>query len=349
MPDASVFEIEELTGSQRRVVLRGRAMPYQGVEFGGEQRVKTTWYPGNPVATLQVLGPSFEPTEMNGTWKERFLPNQVELRGIPDVDPASLTAMQLVAIFEDIRKSGNDLRVQFGPNVRFGILRSFVPRWIRTQDIEWAATFEWIGEERTSPRAGITSDEVPQVRAAQQTFDGVWTGDPSYTLPAYRITLIGSVNNLRRGVGFVFDGVRQATTGVALPFQAVQAVLSAAVLVGFEVDFLLSNLADLAWPVAQTRNGLVSVLRMECWRRTTAFQAARVRAAVIRQARALAKTSSPGAVAVVVMPENGSLRQIALMYYGSADEWQKIADINGFDRSVVPAGTVVIVPPAAGA
>jgi hypothetical protein len=32
-------------------------MPYTGVAWEGEQHSKLTWYPGNPVATQQVLGP----------------------------------------------------------------------------------------------------------------------------------------------------------------------------------------------------------------------------------------------------------------------------------------------------
>src|SRR5690606_21640253 len=65
--------IEEVTGPKRSITLRGRSLPYQEVSWGGEQRVNINFHAGNPVATAQVVGPTYKPTVLKGTWKDTFL------------------------------------------------------------------------------------------------------------------------------------------------------------------------------------------------------------------------------------------------------------------------------------
>lgn len=144
-PEVPAFEVEELTGSQRSIRLRDRALPYQGVGFPITQRTKKTYYGGNPVATLQVLGPDYGNTQLDGIWKARFLADSVEFNSgnsgsaaAPDLSSPE----DLVLLFEDIALSGNTLRVQWGPHVREGILVRFTPDWIRLQDVKWAMEFE---------------------------------------------------------------------------------------------------------------------------------------------------------------------------------------------------------------
>lgn len=65
--------ITQETGSRRAIVLRGRSMPYRPVAWGERQRVKYSWFPGNPIAAAQVIGAEFKPTTMTGMWKDVFL------------------------------------------------------------------------------------------------------------------------------------------------------------------------------------------------------------------------------------------------------------------------------------
>ncbi len=151
--EVPTFDILELEGSRRQLVLKGRTKPYAGVEFPSETRSKVTYYPGNPVATQQILGPEFGPTDLEGMWKTRFLAgtgqNEVEVSGFDPIDSAA----DLVRAFEELRRSANSLRVQWGPVVRFGILKKFTPSWVTLYDVKWHANFEWRGEREFTPRA----------------------------------------------------------------------------------------------------------------------------------------------------------------------------------------------------
>src|SRR5262245_24990140 len=80
---ASSFTIEELSTEdvrKNRVVrLIGRALPYRPITFSGTMRHDITWYPGNPEATIQVLGAAEDPTTINGRWSDRWLGSEEDL------------------------------------------------------------------------------------------------------------------------------------------------------------------------------------------------------------------------------------------------------------------------------
>jgi hypothetical protein len=65
--------IRELSGQKRELRLTDRSLPYRPMEIGVGQRVELTWLPGAPRATATVLGPTEDPTTMNGYWKEKYI------------------------------------------------------------------------------------------------------------------------------------------------------------------------------------------------------------------------------------------------------------------------------------
>ena len=58
-PEATDFRIIPLDDTQNLPVisLQGFMLPVRGVSFPTEQRIKTTYYPGNAQASQTVLGP----------------------------------------------------------------------------------------------------------------------------------------------------------------------------------------------------------------------------------------------------------------------------------------------------
>ena len=58
MGSPSSLVIATLPGApvQMSLTLQGRALPYQGLELEGTMRAELTWYPGNGVASVQMLG-----------------------------------------------------------------------------------------------------------------------------------------------------------------------------------------------------------------------------------------------------------------------------------------------------
>tara|TARA_Y100000034_G_scaffold70567_1_gene85125 strand:- start:292 stop:1509 length:1218 start_codon:yes stop_codon:yes gene_type:complete len=146
--DESTLVIEELSGLKRSVALRGPSLPFQGVNWGGTQRVTTTWYPGNAAeATQHVLGPVEKPTTLNGVWRSTQLthmPTEATLSGSP---AAIADAFSLRELLEDIFRLGQRLRVKWQNNERKIVREGRCVDWDfsyeRADDIEWTATFDW--------------------------------------------------------------------------------------------------------------------------------------------------------------------------------------------------------------
>ena len=344
LPEVPGFTIEETEGQERRIRLRGRAMPGQDVAWETKQRTKFTWYPGNPVGTVQLLGPEHGETRVSGTWKARFLPGQVEFDGF---EGTLQTPEELVNAFRSIQLSGALLRVQWGPETRFGIMTDFTAAWVRVQDCRWDCTFNWIGFDESSPRAqgasaGLTTSAV---RDSLSALDDEFVLDPPTVLAGPRDEIDALLRTSRNGVGMLFDAVRDVQSQLVFPLTAVRAAVSAIEQVKTATSDVIDRLSDTPYTVRTVFDSVVDVLDVESWGRSVALAARQQRAVVQKQGLELQKKASPGAVEVVVVPGDTTLRQLAQKYYGDADSWQLIADVNDIVGSVVAAGTVVIITP----
>ena len=140
-----VFESTSKGTPIQRVELRGRALPYRKVAWGVTQKVNTTYYPGNPVASQQVLGPEESPTVMKGIWKALYLTGHDG--GAPTVLKNNTSAgnqpSDIVDLFQLMCRSGIVWRVTWLSEVRKGVMTKFTPTWIRQTDCEWEIDFEW--------------------------------------------------------------------------------------------------------------------------------------------------------------------------------------------------------------
>lgn len=338
---AEAFIIEELTGQRRSIVLRGRALPYRGVKWPGEQRHRVTWYAGNPQATLQVLGPQENQTQLRGTWKDRFIRGMTTVQGFDEVRFAE----DMVAIFHELRRSGNLLRVQWGREVRRGILAKFSPQYDRPQDIAWEATFTWIDFDVEAPRAAPATSTGPELVDLTNELDDTLAFRPSFALPGFASGILGSVGDLRIGVSAMFDLSLNVRVQASLPIPSVQASFSVAARIRVSAEATISASADVPIEDAIPSDDLNEVIEAEQWRMDVAHRTRRLQAHAIRQAERLRSRAEPGVLDVVAVPGETTLRHLALVYYGNADDWQQIADVNSITGSAVPAGTVVVIPP----
>jgi hypothetical protein len=188
MADASeqgLVEIIPLEGNYAPIKLTGGALPYKGTTFAREQRGKTTYYTGNPVATQTVTGPTRPPTTMTGRWMDfdlgeggaRALDLQIGIlcdKGVP----------------VEVRWGGRALTNGEDPAiVQRGRISKYEPKYNRAQDIEWSITFEWRGDAlQTKPptfSASIVKQdsftELSEVleetqEATQSWIDIAWSG-----------------------------------------------------------------------------------------------------------------------------------------------------------------------------
>jgi hypothetical protein len=362
---ATPFTIIILDGDEAGTVieLEGRSLPYRPLKFTGRQRVKTTWYPGAPVATQQVIGPTEEPTSINGVWKDRYLGNGESAR--------------LVNVFDQLRRVGRLVEVRWGGGVitttsaersilngvvtqqttqdigtaivRRGIITKSEFTWDRPQDVAWELEFTWQSRgEKISPPNFSTGGLNPtddfaafaaSARDAATTVQDFADG--------FRAKAFGAFNELAFAIegplivlSSVGDALNTSTqivqTIALLPINIannvigqVSSVIEATqqLLDAFET-FNYEKLAPEENPLTQLQV-LVDVTRITSGLSRTQEQAAQTRQTLLTQI-------VPVVLAEVQVPAGVDLRDLALQYYGNPDLWPLIANFNGLTSSRVP-------------
>ncbi len=344
---AEAFVIRELTGSERSVELRDRALPYQGVEWPGNQHYQKSWYPGNPVATIQVMGPQEKDTELIGMWKARFIGTHVVATGFEDlITPVEIMTPEiLVQIFHRIRKAGNQLEVSWGPEVRQGILAEFVPAYLRIEDVEWRMVFTWsqVGTI-PEPRAAEVSSPSADLDASQVELDDIAAQIP-----------IGLLPNVTQPILANFDLIRAGTTTGLIELSSIfgASFVSQEQFATFSTT--MDQLAlDCASLIDQTGNGpylpfipsdsVTAILAAETWRRDARNAALTHQRNAVTSKESIRDRVVSGFLGRHTVRQGETLRMIALRVYGSADAWTTIADANDLVSATVPTGTVILIP-----
>lgn len=344
---APSLTIQEVSGAQRSIVLRGRSLPYRtGITYEGVQRHKLRYYAGNPRGTLQVLGPSESPTKFEGMWKDRFLAGQVLFDGF-DLDSDTLTAEQLVQAFDLLRRGGNELRVQWSTQVRNGILARFRAEPLRTQDWKWEAEFVWYSRDDADPprAASDPTPQEPTLRTQQNALDDEIAFKPKNTAPAYLSSVTGKLDSVRLGVMQILAGLGKVNGLVETSATAVGALAANGEGVRVTAEDVLSDLVDVPYTQAVYSDRVLDVLAIERWRRNVGNAAAALRSSTIRQVRRTLRDARPQMISAYTSRIDQTLRAIAFKVYGNAELWQTIADANGLVGSQVSAGTVLVIPP----
>lgn len=327
--------------------LEGTALPYQGFTIGGTQRIKTTYYDGNPVATQQVIGPTEKNTSINGMWKD----SKLRIAG---------GAMQLVALVDDIRQRGVTVRVTWGDTVddtgtmggatisRVGKIADTTFSFDRPQDVRWTVEFEWAGRDVPSvaPTVGVAT---PQ-QGFQDSVDALNDVDGAVTgfLESTTVKLLGLSDP-------VFDAMNQALAGLETATEAIDAAngaisytagvpayvlqsIMASVQLGLDS---LSNLKDTILGLKMTAlvpvDDALQLLKMQ----DTIFQVltyvGTAEDNMIATQNAAAAQVVPDTLATVRVAAGTDLRDLARQYYGDPDSWWAIAQYNDFPSSEVPA------------
>ena len=144
------------------VSLRGTELPFWGAEFGTEQRIKTTYYPGNPQASQTVVGPTLPNTTIGGRWMDLSLTD-----GGARVLVRQIEFMVQHAIPVEVQWGGRN----FGENtsqpddpaiVRRGLIKKINPKYTRLENVEWTIEFEWSGADVQSQSPNISADSFNQ-------------------------------------------------------------------------------------------------------------------------------------------------------------------------------------------
>lgn len=363
------FSIEQVDGAKPiRVLLRGRAMPYQEVGWDVEQHSKITWYPGNPVATQQILGPrESSGFSIKGMWKDRFLKGTVVKNGDPNAITSAAEAIQL---FEQLTRSGKRVRVQWAQEVRLGIIKKFEPVAIRVQDWSWTIEFEWSArDDEEAPKAATEapapsgSDLLKRLNALENTLALV----PDMA-QAFEASLVSTIASIRDGIAKVVDLLQVVETIVNTPAAVIGALKAAVASLGRQIQDYVRRIAGprssatdhqtatqatgsfssplRAGPGGATpaSSAITQQLQFEIWRRTTAQQALALLFQLQRLTDDVIGRVRPNTTRIVTVKQGQTLYSLAAQFYGSSDFANFLALTNRLTTALVPAGFRLRVP-----
>ncbi len=325
--------IVETSGLRRPITLYDTSLPRDGNEttLGMRVRGKETWYPGATEATVQVLGPSYEPIRFAGVLEDNRI-------GAPGAAVATMWLIRMVG------KAGRIVLFNYGP-----ILRRC--RWVRhhfqvrsLQRIAYEIELQPIGDEQRDTKrikkginATPSADKVLEVSAE---VDGQLLqigGDAATSASGEMqkvLTLTVEGSDALQGVVQQGAVVDQNLASLALSkFDAARGALGRAVDYVRDLDWADATLGEFG---ALASRGL-EVLNIHSGINTVARALSEVRTKV----GALAGEATGGQIYIAAGGD--TLHGIAKRFYGTADRWHDIMRTNGMQNPVIEAGQQLLL------
>ena len=357
--EASSFIIVELDGQRRMLELIGRALPYRPFSLSGSFDASFQKYPGNPVRTVQALGPTEKPTTIRGYWKDKYL-------GVPTAAQATLdnvpltTAEALVDAVDSIKDAGQLLWVRWDSRQRYGLLVDFKQDWYNRHDVEFEIEFEWTSKTTPVAVSGTHAPSVADDAANWQNAGAAVKEAASLPLsvggqvqsaqaaPDFAATIRGLCDTVSEAMAYATSVSFAAMQQTLAPVDAAREMISMADSVKTTAAAVQATLYQRALVdtlgVAIDAADEGSLLAAEQWRRNLWRQMRDARGTAARQQDAYGNQIVPDAQAVFVAPDGTELRNVASIYYGDPGGWRDLMTANGLTSSLVPAGTVIVVP-----
>lgn len=367
MSDPSTFSIstlavqgDTLSTSGDKIQLRGRALPYQPFELEGTMRAETTWYPGNAVATIQMIGAEEKPTVVKGMWKDKFIKSQTD-EG-KTVNPSGVAlfngtqvadTFSLAAAVEKMRLAGQLVRVEWDSFVRDGIIKRFRQSWVRREDLEWEMEFEWVsrGEKQSpvtlpaNPSADSFVANLAQLfNTLNDAIDEVVFGVNA----EFTQKINGFASTIETAITELQAGVQNAVLQVSSPLDAATRALTAVV----SIKDAAQGIKDLVeqTPLRSLRQdqevlGLGDTLISDDYSRSIKDAARQIQLSAADQADTLSDdVNQTDLLASFVARAPTDLRDISQKFYGTPDEWRSLLQFNVLDSSKVDVGDLILVP-----
>lgn len=354
-PTNFVVEILEGPLAGQRLELGGRSLPYRAgsggsISFGGDQRSKLTWYPGNPTATQNVFGPTLQPTTINGTWKERYLGQDVPI--------------DLFENFDVLRKTGVQVRVRWEAIVRIGIVKTVKifpgdPTGGLT-DFRWEIVFEWSAENVTTPRKinardislrdGLanTATDLDSLQVGSSGFIekyGRFLGAENLEFAADGLSLREQIELIRTSFKLLSNAAVTLADAVSIPANAADGALSALGQAKNTAAATAAILANIPPNRAVFDDSVPTTLSFELDKRAVIEEALALLPPAYEQQLRMNALARPQTFVKVVAHHGSDLRALAVTYFGDADKWDRIAKANGLETSIIPDDVAYIYIP----
>ena len=351
------------TASKPTLQLSGRAMPYQGFELEGTMTAEFTWYPGNPVASAQMLGSKEKATTLKGMWKDKFIRSvtdeniAVEPQAVALFDRQQVVSViDLCAKVDKIRLAGQPVRVEWGELVRVGILIRFKQNWIRFEDVEWEMEFQWTsrgGKQKpvTIPHVVTASSFAKDLQTfSDNLFVALKPPAEFQAADAFVAQLDAAAADIEDAVGAVANSVANTVSLVSVVDDASARALASAESVKNAAGSIMTTVESFP-PLDVIKSATPEDLTLG-----DALQADNYSRGIKTAARALqAFASSSGddlrasldkdtLLAAFVARGPMDLRDVSQRYYSTPNEWRRLLTYNALDSSRLVAGDLVLVP-----
>lgn len=354
--DASPFIITELGGDRRSIRLVGRGLPYRPLPFTTTQRVELTWLPGSPHATSTILGPTEEPTTINGEWKDKYLGASLVTGEAP---PFTLdggivtTARDAIVIMDSFVRFGQLVEVTWLDTIRHGHISKFEKKWKTAHDVEWSITFDWVSRgDSIGPVVFLTEADLVDVANALKEQDAALDKitPPKFGLNGNFLSGIQDLqHSIEDGIFSVEDTVINFTDQVLTPVRATRGII--ATLSGIEGE-CSNTFAFVEGQVAGEFNGDKPVSEQTFNER---LEAAQYRNELKQQYKSLQRISvqyrstltqqiSTSILGTYIAREGDDLRDVSYKFYNTYAEWRRIMVFNDLNAAELEPGQVVLVP-----
>lgn len=329
----------QLGGAGAQVILERWDLPSEppSVDYEDEQRATVEHYPGNPVPTVQILGPLIGPVRCSGAFRDRLW---------FDLGRARRQRNAIEAICLD----GYFVELAHGDRSYIALLKKTRFREKHPKEIWFELEFEIVQP------AGMQAGKV--AGGGDSIFPGI---------------LLGALEDLLSTLGGLIlsppieleSAAAQTLTDRYLPFST--AVSSSLLEGGLFVaagaaDAGLANRSASAFGQIRTSgNNLVTYLdgltyepassnlgtgsiRLANYVKTVRRDVALTAEAARTAGKSLAAVSGIGWQAVYQARDGDTLQSVSAQFYGSPTSWAKIADANDLDNLALSAGQYLGIP-----
>jgi hypothetical protein len=351
------FVIRETSGRKREVRLFGWNSPTSSpgssaFQWATKQRTVRTWYPGNPEATVQVLGPEEEPSRMNLRLDRRWLGGDEKGVGGATVLEDGVTEIHsdplvFAEVFRSLCREGQEVEVLWGDFVRRGVVASAKISPITDVLVTVEVEFEWHGadqfkvttfepsydfrlpEETWRQRLGSVAAVVKEHFDKAEEFFADMNG-----LLTQWGTLVEDYASLLDEVLDITEAGRDMVQNLVAISKSIRercSLISDMCDVEAGALFMTSDISK-----ATNAYGALAAVQDDTMASKAAADEA-TRAAV-------ALLLGDDVIAVELAYEGATLHAYAAQYYGDAGRWQVIAQYNLLDSPVLSTGMIVAIP-----
>lgn len=281
-----------------------------------------------------------------------FIP--LTMGGFPATTVDTLTAGEVLQeLFDDLARSGQDVQVTWANRVRRGVIKEADFTVKLREDLPWALTFEWYRDGSAQPPS-IVITKPPLDTATtiaqhiQNLQDLLAIGQEVLAAPETALnvvsTALGTIENAGTDiqnslvdVSYLPSIAQDVTTQSKRMIASLGGIVTAA-------QGVVSSFGSTPPDTTPAADDAGNLLIFEAWLRDVAHEMQQTSADAQTDQTQFQLTIEPLVLTTFRAKTDTDLRDVAIAYYGTPLKWHDIADFNGFTVSLVPAGTLIMIP-----